>query len=284
IAAEQAPGERGEEEQRQRRDDQQQGEEQEVLGPEGEAEDVELARRQVEQHRLAIIPAQPGEGIEHAEQPEHGGHAQGVQPAGDFARIDLALADIHRAAVVVGELQGNTAVHRSGGSALLYRLAGRSRIQVKKLEAAVATQNMKKAIEYPRLRLISTSGKVMSRSISGSTKAENTIVATPAAKKLGHRMAPTRCAIGRGGWSKSGLVKSVIAGLGHLASPGARATRHRPRPGANGYRPALYPRPASRRGGRCRWFPAAIRGRRRTASSRRSGRARRPSGDRKSTR
>jgi hypothetical protein len=39
----------------------------------------------------------------------------------------------------------------------------------------------------------------MSRRASGSTKAKNTIVATPAAKKLGQRMAPTRCAIGRGG-------------------------------------------------------------------------------------
>src|SRR3546814_20577456 len=49
-------------------------------------------------------------------------------------------------------------------------------------------------------------GKVMSRSSSGSTKAKNTMVATPAAKKLGQRIAPTRCTIGRGGWSKSGGV------------------------------------------------------------------------------
>src|SRR5690606_21671270 len=49
-------------------------------------------------------------------------------------------------------------------------------------------------------------GKVMSRSSSGSTKAKNTMVATPAAKKLGQRIAPTRCTIGRGGWSNSGGV------------------------------------------------------------------------------
>jgi hypothetical protein len=34
----------------------------------------------------------------------------------------------------------------------------------------------------------------MSRNAIGSTKAKNTIVATPAAKKLGHAIAPMRCA------------------------------------------------------------------------------------------
>jgi hypothetical protein len=42
-------------------------------------------------------------------------------------------------------------------------------------------------------------GKVMSRSAMGSTRAKNTMVATPAAKKLGQRMAPRRWASGRGG-------------------------------------------------------------------------------------
>src|SRR3546814_3196315 len=95
----------------------------------------------------------------------------------------------------------------------LKRLAGRSRIQVNRLADAVATQNMKKSIVWPTPRVIGIDGKVMSRSMSGSTKAKNTIVATPAAKKLGHRIAPTRCAIGRGGWSKRGSVKSVTGWL-----------------------------------------------------------------------
>ena len=56
VAAPQAAGDRGEEEQRQRGDDQQPGEEDEILRPEHQAEDVELARRQVEQHRLAAVP------------------------------------------------------------------------------------------------------------------------------------------------------------------------------------------------------------------------------------
>src|SRR3546814_13575629 len=96
----------------------------------------------------------------------------------------------------------------------------------------------------------------MSRSMSGSTKAKNTIVATPAAKKLGHRIAPTRCAIGRGGWSKRGSVKSVTGWLSpaRRAWPfrrrDATATRRRRPPGASGFHPAYPPRAASRRGDR----------------------------------
>ncbi len=52
----------------------------------------------------------------------------------------------------------------------------------------------------------------MSRSASGSTKAKNTIVATPAEKKLGQRIAPSRCDIGRGGWSNRRLRE-----VGHCA-------------------------------------------------------------------
>ena len=56
VAAPQPPADGGEEEQRQRRDDQQPGEEDEILRPEHQAEDEELARRQVEQHRLPAVP------------------------------------------------------------------------------------------------------------------------------------------------------------------------------------------------------------------------------------
>src|SRR5690349_15006843 len=65
-------------------------------------------------------------------------------------------------------------------------------------------------------------GKVMSRSSSGSTKAKNTIVATPAAKKLGHTIAPTRCTSGRGGWSNCGsgrVIDSVRPGPRRGAIP-----------------------------------------------------------------
>src|SRR5699024_1538999 len=61
------------------------------------------------------------------------------------------------------------------------------------------------------MRPISSSGKVMSRSVSGSTMAKNTIVAMPAAKNDGQRMAPMRWARGRGGKSISTLVIVLLA-------------------------------------------------------------------------
>src|SRR5690348_1429586 len=65
----------------------------------------------------------------------------------------------------------------------------------------------------------------MSASASGSTKAKNSIVATPAAKKEGHRIAPTRCAIGRGGWSKVGAALARATCEGSEGRPGTSARR-----------------------------------------------------------
>src|SRR5689334_5470875 len=65
----------------------------------------------------------------------------------------------------------------------------------------------------------------MSRSARGSTKAKNSIVATPAAKKEGHRIAPMRCAIGRGGWSKPGCALARATWEGSGGRPGISAAR-----------------------------------------------------------
>src|SRR6478736_87784 len=65
----------------------------------------------------------------------------------------------------------------------------------------------------------------MSASASGSTKAKNSIVATPAAKKDGHRIAPTRCAIGRGGWSKVGAALARATCEGSGGKPGTSVRR-----------------------------------------------------------
>ncbi len=78
VAAPQPTRQRGEEKQRQRRDDQQQGEEQEILRPEQQAEDMELARRQIQQQRLPAMPREPGQKIKHAPAataPRHGAAA-----------------------------------------------------------------------------------------------------------------------------------------------------------------------------------------------------------------
>jgi hypothetical protein len=61
VTAPQPPAHRREEEQRQGGDDQQPGEEDKILRPEHQAEDEELARRQVEQHGLAAVPFEPRE-------------------------------------------------------------------------------------------------------------------------------------------------------------------------------------------------------------------------------
>ena len=61
-----------------------QGEEDEILRPEHQPEDVELARRQVEQHRLPAVPVQPRQQVEHAEQRPHRQHAQAREAARRF--------------------------------------------------------------------------------------------------------------------------------------------------------------------------------------------------------
>src|SRR5690625_7811291 len=60
------------------------------------------------------------------------------------------------------------------------------------------------------MRPISKSGKVISRSISGSTMLKKTIQATPAAKKEGHKIAPRRWARGRRGICGSFLGMIVL--------------------------------------------------------------------------
>src|SRR5208283_2892192 len=59
VAAPQPAGDRGEEEERQGAQDQQHAQVDDVLRPEDEAEDVELARGKIEQDRLAPVPGKP---------------------------------------------------------------------------------------------------------------------------------------------------------------------------------------------------------------------------------
>src|SRR5690242_6095348 len=75
------------------------------------------------------------------------------------------------------------------------------------------------------MRVMSSCGSEMSRSCSGSTKAKKSIVATPAAKNDGHRIAPMRCAIGRGGWSKLGAALACATCEGSEGRPGTSVRR-----------------------------------------------------------
>ena len=104
-------GQRSEEEQGHARDNQQHRQEDEILRPEIQPEDVELARRQVEQHGLPSIPAQPRKGVEHAEQYHHGGKPQGLEPSRHVARVDLPLAGIEAVAALVEQLHRNFPGH-----------------------------------------------------------------------------------------------------------------------------------------------------------------------------
>src|SRR5690625_740220 len=83
------------------------------------------------------------------------------------------------------------------------------------------------------MRPISKSGKVISRSISGSTMLKKTIQATPAAKKEGHKIAPRRWARGRRGICGSFLGMIVLVEAEYIGrhQSGARCAQRRQRSG-----------------------------------------------------
>jgi hypothetical protein len=64
VSAPQSSAHGGEQEQRVRGNDQQNGKEKHILRPEDQAEYVELAFDQIEQHGLAPVPGQPADAVE----------------------------------------------------------------------------------------------------------------------------------------------------------------------------------------------------------------------------
>jgi len=91
ISAPKAACECREEEQRQGGDDQQPGQQEEILWEKRDAEDVELARWQIEQQCLAAGPVQPRKDVEKSEQSHHREDAQIVEAAAYLARIQLLV-------------------------------------------------------------------------------------------------------------------------------------------------------------------------------------------------
>ena len=89
IPAPDAPGQRGDEEQRQTGYDQQCREVDKVLRPQGNEEDMELARRQVKQQRLAPVPLDPRQDLVDTQQAEHTCHAHVGKQAMHLAWVDL---------------------------------------------------------------------------------------------------------------------------------------------------------------------------------------------------
>jgi hypothetical protein len=96
VAAPQPPGHGGEQEQRQRRQHQQRGEVDQVLRIQQQAEDVEALSLDIEQHRLAPAPLQPGHAVEEELGEPDEDPAPGGEPALDRARVDLRLLLVHR--------------------------------------------------------------------------------------------------------------------------------------------------------------------------------------------
>jgi len=68
----------------------------EVLRIEHQVEDVETPRRQVEQHRLAIVPHQPGQPVEHELREKDQGPAPLDEPPADGAGVDLLCFLVER--------------------------------------------------------------------------------------------------------------------------------------------------------------------------------------------
>src|SRR5690606_1923257 len=94
VAAPDAAGEHGDEEQTEGADDQQPGQQHEVLRPEGGAEDVELAFRQVPPDGLAVAPVQPdGTEIED-EQQRTATQSQVAEDALEGAGVDLCALGV----------------------------------------------------------------------------------------------------------------------------------------------------------------------------------------------
>ena len=103
IAAPHATGEDRHGEQAEGGDHQQPGEQREVLRPEGDGEDVELARGQVEPDGLLAVPVDPRRGEIQDQQRPAGVEAQPLEKALDLAGVDVLallveveLADLRR--------------------------------------------------------------------------------------------------------------------------------------------------------------------------------------------
>jgi hypothetical protein len=61
-----------------------------VLGPEGQAENVKFALRQVEPHGLAAVDADPGNTVVTEQEGPAGKHAQALVEALDLAGVDFS--------------------------------------------------------------------------------------------------------------------------------------------------------------------------------------------------
>ncbi|MNS65569.1 hypothetical protein D3C72_987390 [compost metagenome] len=100
IAAPDPSGVHGDEEQAEGGDDQHAGQQNEILRPEGGAENEELALRQVPPHGLMTAPVQPHRAEIQQEQQGSAGHPQVAKQAGEGAGVDFFPGGVEVDAVV----------------------------------------------------------------------------------------------------------------------------------------------------------------------------------------
>src|SRR5574343_467812 len=114
VAAEQPAGDGGDQEQCVGRDDEQGGQVDDVLRPEDDAENVELALDQVEQDRLAAVPDQPRAGVEDDLREDDQGDPPVVEIAADALGVDFSAFLVEGNGGGVGGLRcGFGLAHRS---------------------------------------------------------------------------------------------------------------------------------------------------------------------------
>ena len=128
VAAPDAPGEHGDGEQAEGADDQQRRQQDEVLRPEGGAEDVELAVGQVPEDRLAPVPVQPDGAEKQQKQKTRATQAQVSEKAGEATGVDVSVAAggllLERGGLGnFNDLDGNSFAH---GSSLIRPRSGQS--------------------------------------------------------------------------------------------------------------------------------------------------------------
>ncbi|MNI68006.1 hypothetical protein D3C73_1236710 [compost metagenome] len=92
VAAPDPAREHGDRKQAERGNDQQRREQDEVLRPEGRAEDMELALRKIPEHRLAAAPVQPHGAEKQHKQKTRAADAQVAEQPGEAAGVDQVVA------------------------------------------------------------------------------------------------------------------------------------------------------------------------------------------------
>ena len=90
VAAPDAPGQHGDKEQAEGSDDQGGRDQDEILRPQGQGKQMDLAAAQVPEHRLLAVPVEPGSGKEQHDQQAGAAQAQAAKQPAETAGVNGA--------------------------------------------------------------------------------------------------------------------------------------------------------------------------------------------------